>query len=62
MQNENVKFKIQKEKVFYGLENITKVDQKIYQKRKSEDSQRNFGFEKTRRRNQKTLSKIFKTI
>jgi hypothetical protein len=55
MQNENVKFKIQKEKVFYGLENIAKVNQKIYQKRKSEDSQRNFGFEKTRRRNQKTL-------
>jgi hypothetical protein len=51
MQSENVKFKIQKEKVFYGLENITKVNQKIYQKRKGEDSQRNFGFEKTRGRN-----------
>jgi hypothetical protein len=55
MQNENVKFKIQKEKVFYGLEKIAKINQKIYQKRKSEDSPGSFGFERTRRRNQKTL-------
>jgi len=49
MQNENVKFKIQKAKVFYGLEKVTKVNQKIYQERKSPDSPGGFGFERTRK-------------
>jgi len=44
MENKNAKVKIQKGKIFYGLEKIAEVNQKIYQKRESEDSQRNFEF------------------
>jgi len=62
MENKNAKVKIQKGKIFYGLGKIAKVNQKIYQKRESEDPQRNFGFERTRKVNSTTLSKIFKTI
>lgn len=59
MQNENLKFKIFEEKNLYGFEKVTKIDQKIYQKRKSETSQRSFGFERTRKVDFGTLSKNF---
>jgi len=62
MENKNAKVKIQKGKIFYGLEKIAKVNQKIYQKRESEDSQRNFEFKRAGKVNSTTLSKIFKTI
>lgn len=62
MQNYNLKFKIWEESNFYGLEKITKINQKVHQERESENSQRGFGFEKTRGINFPTLSKISKTI
>ena len=62
MENKNAKVKIQKGKIFYGLEKIAEVNQKIYQKRESEDSQRNFEFKRAEKINPTTLSKIFKTI
>lgn len=40
----------------------TKIDQKIYSERKSSNSPRNFGFERTREINFRTLSEDFKTI
>ena len=46
---------------YYGCE-ITKIDQKIHSKRESENSQRGFRFERTRKVNPTTLSKISKAI
>ncbi len=45
----------------YGKETSQEFT-KIYSQRKSEDSSGGFGFEKTRRINQSTLSKNFKPI
>jgi len=45
---------------FYGFGfEITKIHQEIYSKRESENSQRGFGFERTREINSRALSKIF---
>ena len=43
---------------YYGRE-ITKIDQKIYSKRESENSQRSFRFERTREVDSRALSEIF---
>ena len=51
MENKNVKFKIHQEKIFYGLEKTGKINQKIYQKGKGEDSSGDFRFQKTGGRN-----------
>ena len=40
---------------------IAKIHQEIYSKRKSENSQRNFGFERTRKVDSGVVSKIFET-
>jgi hypothetical protein len=39
---------------------ITKIDSEIHSKRESENSQRNFGFERTRKVDSRVISKIFK--
>jgi hypothetical protein len=45
---------------FYGPGfEIAKIHQEIYSKRESENSQRNFRFERTREINSRALSKIF---
>jgi len=46
---------------YYGRE-ITKIGQEIYSQRKGENSQRSFRFERTRKVNPTTLSKISKAI
>jgi len=56
MQIEILKFR----NFYYGLE-IAKIDSKIHSKRKGENSQRSFGFERARKVDKGTLSKIFKT-
>jgi len=46
------------EKIFYYDRNsITKIDQEVYSKRKSENSQRNFRFERTREVDPRVISK-----
>jgi hypothetical protein len=40
---------------------VAKIDSEIYSKRESENSQRSFGFERTRKVNSGALSKIFET-
>ncbi len=59
----NFKFQIEMGKNFFALENYGKeqtsqICQKVYQKRKSENSQRSFRFERTRKVDQRTLSEI----
>jgi hypothetical protein len=44
----------------HGCE-IAKIHQEIYSKRESEDSQRSFGFERTRKVDSRVISKIFET-
>jgi hypothetical protein len=45
---------------FYGFGfEIAKIHQEIYSQRESENSQRSFGFERTREINSRALSKIF---
>jgi len=64
MQISNFKLQIGIVKIgnfYYGGE-ITKIDQKIHSKRESENSQRGFRFERTRKVNPTTLSKISKAI
>jgi len=47
---------------FYGPGfEITKIHQEIYSKRKSENSQRGFGFERAREVDPRVISKIFET-
>jgi len=64
MQKEKLKLKIfeKLEILNYGKVKIAKINQKVYQKGKGEDSQRGFGFERTGKVDQGTLSKIFKAI
>ncbi len=60
MQNENVKFKIPEilKSLSYGRkEKITEIYKEIYSSGESSDSSRSFQFEKTRRINQRALSK-----
>jgi len=38
-----------------------KIDQKIYSKRESENSQRSFGFERARKVDSRVISEIFET-
>jgi hypothetical protein len=55
MQIEILKFR----NSYYGCE-IAKKRPKIYSERKGENSQRNFRFERARKVDSRTLSKIFK--
>jgi len=60
MKNYNLKFKIfenLKTSFLYGGEEIAKVNKEIYSSGESSDSSRSFQFEKTRRINQRALSK-----
>jgi hypothetical protein len=43
---------------YHGGE-IAKIDSKIYSEREGEDSQRNFGFKRTRKVDPRVISKIF---
>jgi hypothetical protein len=45
---------------YHGCE-IAKIHQEIYSKRESENSQGNFGFERTRKVDSRFISKIFET-
>jgi hypothetical protein len=47
--------------LFYGEDEIAKINSQIYSKRKSENSQRNFGFERTGKVDSGVISKIFET-
>lgn len=51
MLKENVRSKIQKEKIFYDSKKVTQIAQKIYSQRKSEDSSGSFRLERTGRIN-----------
>ncbi len=63
MQISNCKMQIEiiKFRNFYYEREIVKIDSKIYSKRKGENSQRSFRFERARKVDKGTLSKIFKT-
>jgi len=61
MQNKNLKFRIFNY-FFNGKEKIAQIDQKIYSQRKSSDSPRDFGLERTRKINSRTLSKNFEIV
>jgi len=51
---------LEKVKILYeGF--FTKISKKVYSQRKGEDSQRSFRFERARKVDKGTLSKIFKT-
>jgi hypothetical protein len=56
MQIEILKFK----NSYYGCE-IAKKHSQIHSKRKSEDSQRSFGFERARKVDSRVISEIFET-
>jgi len=61
MQISNCKMQIEILKFgnYYHGCKIAKIHQEIYSKRESENSQRNFRFERTREINSRALSKIF---
>jgi hypothetical protein len=63
MQISNYKMQIEilKFRYYYHGDEIAKIDPKIYSKRKSEDSQRSFGFKRTRKVDSRVVSKIFET-
>lgn len=46
----------------YERNSIAKIDQKIHSQRKSKNSERNFGFERTGKINFRVISKNFKAI
>jgi hypothetical protein len=54
MQIEILKFK----NSYHGCE-VAKIDSKIYSERKSENSQRNFGFERAGKVDPRVIPKIF---
>jgi hypothetical protein len=56
--NKDILFSFEDERHF----EIAKVYQEIYPKRKSENSQRGFRFERTRKVDSRVISKIFKAI
>ena len=65
MKIQNLNCKIQTEILKFGNSyydrEIAKIDSEIYSQRKGENSQGSFGFERARKVDKRTLSKIFKT-
>jgi hypothetical protein len=53
MENEILKFKTSG--IFYAKKKVAKIGSKIYQKRKSKDSPRNFRFKRTGKENSRAL-------